>query len=129
MFTVNEIHQAHAKVKSGADFPTYIQELKKLGVISFETWIKDSHTLYFGKNGYSVQSTAQYPDLYIEENCTKEPFIQYLKLHQQGKTDYFAFCNNCAETGIEKWIVSLETLTCTYYDKNANEILKEEIPA
>ena len=37
MFTVKEIHEAHAKVKSGADFPKYIQEIKKMGVKSFET--------------------------------------------------------------------------------------------
>jgi len=38
MFTVEQIESAHGKVKSGADFPNYIQEIKKLGVVSFETW-------------------------------------------------------------------------------------------
>jgi len=37
MFTVKEIQEAHAKVKSGADFPKYIQEIKKMGVTGFET--------------------------------------------------------------------------------------------
>lgn len=39
MFTVEQIEQAHGKVKSGADFPKYIQEIKALGVTSFETWV------------------------------------------------------------------------------------------
>ena len=34
MFTVNQIKEAHSKVKSGADFPAYIQDIKKLGVYS-----------------------------------------------------------------------------------------------
>ena len=39
MFTVEQIESAHEKVKSGADFPHYIQEIKKIGVLSFETWV------------------------------------------------------------------------------------------
>lgn len=31
MFTVEQIETAHAKVKSGADFPNYIKEIKELG--------------------------------------------------------------------------------------------------
>ncbi len=129
MFTVNEIEQAHAKVKSGVDFPKYIQEIKKMGVTGFETWVKDSHTNYFGKNDFSVQSDAQYPDLIISDNLDKDQFAHYLKIHQQGKTDYFTFCNHCAETGVEKWIVDLASLTCTYYDKKDNLVLTEQIPA
>ena len=32
MFTVEQIKAAHSKVKSGADFPSYIKEIKSLGV-------------------------------------------------------------------------------------------------
>jgi uncharacterized protein YbcV (DUF1398 family) len=45
-----------------------------------------------------------------------------------GKTDYLTFCNDCAKSGIEKWIVRLEEMTCTYYDKAGNDILVEKIP-
>ncbi len=128
MFTVNEIHEAHAKVKSGADFPKYIQEIKKMGVTSFETWVKDSHTNYFGANNFSTQSEAQYDDLTISDNLNKDEFARLLKIHQQGETDYFTFCNHCAETGVEKWVVDLNALTCTYYDKKGNEVLTEQIP-
>lgn len=31
-------------------------------------------------------------------------------------------------TTIEKWIVSLHALTCTYYDKKGNLVLTEQIP-
>lgn len=52
MSTVAQIEQAPQKVKSGADFPKYIQEIKAMGVLSFETWVKDSHTVYEGAKGY-----------------------------------------------------------------------------
>jgi uncharacterized protein YbcV (DUF1398 family) len=128
MFTIQQIQEAHSNVKSGADFPTYIQDLKKLGVHSFVTYVVDSHTEYWGENNYHTASTARYANLNIADEGNKEQFINYLKIHQQGATDYITFCNHCAETGIEKWIVDIEKLTCTYYDLAGNEILAELIP-
>jgi len=128
MFTVEQIHQVHEKVKSGADFPKYIQEIKSLGVTAFETWVKDSHTDYHGKDNYHTSSKAMYESLIIADTVDKEKFEHYLKIHQQGKTDYFTFCKHCAETGIEKWIVYLDEMTCTYYDKADHQVLMEKIP-
>ncbi len=128
MFTVAQIKEAHSKVKSGADFPKYIQEIKALGVLGFETWVRDSHTVYFGSDNFTTKSEAMYEDLEINNVSNKDVFVEKLKSHQRGETDYFTFCKDCAETGIEKWIVSLEKMTCIYYDKIGNEILVEQIP-
>jgi uncharacterized protein YbcV (DUF1398 family) len=128
MFTVDQIKAAHSKVKSGADFPKYIQEIKALHVIAFETWVKDSHTEYFGVNEFRTSSKPMYEDMVVAHSSDKTKFKHYLKIHQQGETDYLTFCKHCAETGIEKWIVCLDKMTCTYYDKAGNEILVEEIP-
>ena len=128
MFTVEQIELAHSKVKSGADFPKYIQEVILLGVRNFETWVSDSHTEYFGDNNFKTSSNAQYENLTIAEKSNSELFISKLKSHQRGETDYFRFCKDCAETGIEKWIVDLDKMTCTYFDKANQEILVEVIP-
>lgn len=127
MFTVEQIQAAHSKVKNGADFPNYMQDIIQLGVISFETFVKDSHSVYFGKNNFTAKSKAKYSDLEISETVNKEQFILDLKLHQKGDTDYMAFCKDCAKSGIEKWIVKMSDMTCTYYDKSGNEILEEVI--
>lgn len=128
MFTVEQIKAAHSKVKSGADFPEYIQDIKQLGVTAYETWVVDSHTEYFGKDHYKTKSGPMYKNLVIADDSNKEKFGHCLKIHQQGKTDYLTFCKDCAETGIEKWFVLLDAMTCTYYDKEGNEILVEQIP-
>ncbi|HVY75468.1 MAG TPA: DUF1398 family protein [Puia sp.] len=128
MFTVEQIKAAHARVKTGADFPAYIKEIKVLGVTGFETWVVDSHTVYFGNDNYQTRSQPMYDHLDIADRCEKDKFSHYLKIHQEGKTDYRAFCHHCAETGIEKWIVSLQAMTCTYFDKAGNSILVEQIP-
>jgi uncharacterized protein YbcV (DUF1398 family) len=129
MFTINQVKEAHSKVKSGADFPNYVQDIIKLGVNSYETFVTDGHTRYQGNNHFSIQTDAKYPVLHIADQSDKLQFQQDLKAHQQGKTDYSTFCADCAKSGIEKWTVDMSAMTCTYYDKAGNEILVEIIPA
>ena len=128
MFTAEQIKSAHSKVKSGADFPAYIQDIKKLGVTYYETFVTDGHTDYFGANDYKTSSTSKYEKLTIAEKSNIEQFKIDIKAHQEGKTDYLTFCDDCAKSGLEKWAVCMEKMTCTYYDKAGNEILVEEIP-
>ncbi len=128
MFTVEQINEAHGKVKSGADFPAYIQDIKKLGVSYYETFVSDGHTEFYGANNYKTASPAKFEPLSIAGTCEKEQFKADLKEHQQGKTDYPTFVRISANLGIEKWAVSIQQMTCTYYDKSGNEILVENIP-
>jgi uncharacterized protein YbcV (DUF1398 family) len=128
MFTVEQIRLAHSKVKSGADFPAYIQDLKELEVTYYETFVEDGHTDYYGANDYKTSTTAKYDTLAISATSNEEQFVTDLKTHQQGKTDYLTFCNDCAKSGVKKWEVCMDKMTCTYYDKAENEILVEQIP-
>jgi uncharacterized protein YbcV (DUF1398 family) len=128
MFTLDQIKAAHSKVKSGADFPAYIQELIGLGLKKYESFVADGHTVYHGAERYSITSEPGYDAKDIVTESNKEQFIADLKEHQQGKTDYATFCSDCAKNGVEKWIVDMEQMTCTYYDKRGNEILEEQIP-
>ncbi|MCF8428417.1 MAG: DUF1398 domain-containing protein [Bacteroidia bacterium] len=128
MFTVEEIKLAHSKVKSGADFPAYIQDIKKIGVTYYETYVTDGHTDYFGSNQYKTSSPAKYNLLAIAEMANIPSFKMELKEHQQGKTDFQTFIEMCAKYGVEKWTVSIDKMTCTYYDMANNEILVEGIP-
>lgn len=128
MFTTEQIKKAHSKVKSGADFPSYIKEIKAMGVAYYETYVSDGHTDYYGINDYKITSEARYDGLPISETVHREQFKLDLKSHQQGKTDYPTFIKMCAAFGIEKWKVCMSKMTCTYYDKAGSEILVEEIP-
>ncbi len=128
MFTIDQIKAAHSKVKSGADFPAYIQDLIQLGVTSYETFVADGHTDYYGANDYKAIAPAKYSSLAVKETSDAEQFKKDLKAHQQSKTDYMTFCNDSAKSGIEKWAVSMDKMTCTYFDKAGKEILVEQIP-
>jgi len=128
MFTLDQIIAAHAKVKSGADFPAYIQEMRLLGVQSYEHFAADGHIQYYGAHGFTMAADAKWPALEIAETGSAEKLKHALFIHQQGQTDYPTFCSQSAEAGVEKWTVDMIKMTCTYYDKASNEILVEAIP-
>lgn len=128
MFTLEQIKTAHSKMKSGTDFPSYINDIKQLGVIGYETYVSDGHTDYFGENDFKTSTVTKYDTLGIADNSNAEQFKIDLKAHQQGQTNYPTFCSDCAKSGIEKWTVRMDKMTCTYYDKSSNEILVEIVP-
>ncbi len=129
MFTIEQINAAHSKVKSGADFPRYIRELNSMGVDSYETYVTDGHTIYFGTDNYSINSGPKYAALNVAGVSDALQFQLDLKAHQQGHTDYPAFCKHCAHSGVEKWRVDMAAMTCTYFSKTGQVLLAENIPA
>jgi uncharacterized protein YbcV (DUF1398 family) len=128
MFTLQQIQEAHSKVKSGADFPAYVSDLKQLGLAGYVAFVSDGHTTYFGNNDFQITSSAKYESLEISSNLDKAQFVSELKAHQQGKTDFLTFCKDCAKSGINKWILDFNKMTCTYFGKDENEVLTEQIP-
>lgn len=127
MFTIDQIQAAHAKVKTGADFPKYIQELIALGIHSYDTFVLDGHAVFYG-NGQQLSSNAKYPEINITPESNTEKFARFLKRHQQGETNYLIFCGHAAETGVQKWTVDTAAMTCTYFDSEGNMMLSEAIP-
>jgi len=128
MFSIEQIKEAHSDVKSGVDFPAYVQKINRIGVTKYETYTLDGHSLYMGKDGFRIESSAIYTPLQVSEQSNKDQFQQDLKANQTGKTDFITFCNDSARSGIEKWVVDTAAMTCTYYDKAGNEVLVEKVP-
>ena len=128
MFTLAQIESAHSDVESGKNFPAFAKTIKELGVQTFETFVEDGSSIYKGNDGYEVSGVQQYAPLLIYGIVNPEKFIADLRNHQQGNTDFFQFCKDCADSGIFKWIVNLNAKTCTYYDGEGNNIFEEKIP-
>ncbi len=128
MFTIEQIKATHAKVKSGVDFPAYIQEMKALGVTAYEHFVSDGHIEYYGVDDFKITADAKWPTMDFAEPESVEKLKQALSVHQQGQTDYPIFCSWAAEAGVEEWIINITGMTCTYYDKKNNEMLVEAIP-
>ena len=128
MFSLHQIKEASAKVKSGKDFPVYVQDLMKTGVTEYVTFVRDGHTVYFGEEDFSIQSEEKYDPIMVASETDSEKFIHYLKDHQLGLSDFKTFCKQAAEAGVDRWDVDINDMTCTYYDKAGKKILEENIP-
>src|SRR5690348_3919439 len=111
MFTIEQIKAAHAKVKSGADFPDYVKELIQLGVNEYTTLVSDGNTEFKGNDNYKVSSGAKYTALPVAKTCNTAQFKRDLLTHQQGGTDFPTFCSDCAKSGIHRWVVDFRGKT------------------
>lgn len=129
MFTIDQITSVHSRVKSGADFPQYIRDLKELGVTCYVAFVEDGRVDYYGNHLQVLEVTGKYDAIVVSDTLNAETFKKELSAHQQGKTDYPDFIRMCAETGISTWEVDIRNLTCTYFDQAGNEVLQEQIPA
>lgn len=127
MFTLDQIKAAHSKVKSGADFPAYVKEIKALGVQQYTTHVHDRHTDYEGAGGFRVSSPAGELRLTIAGTTDRTAFQSALKQHQQGNTDFPTFLADCARYGIANWVVRMDAMTCTYYGVAGEEVLVEAV--
>jgi uncharacterized protein YbcV (DUF1398 family) len=127
MFTLEQITTAHSKVRSGADFPAYIQEMKALGITRYDAFVGDGHVDYFGE-GHLVNGPAKYEARDIVSVPNTDLFKSELRAHQEGKTDYPTFIAMCADTGVYKWTINMEHMTCNYFDSDGNSVLVEQIP-
>lgn len=129
MFTQQELASAHAKVKSGADYPRYVQELKHLGVLTYDFMVENGQNIFFGEEGHSVQMPAKYASLTVASASSRERLKQVIAIHQQGQTDFSTFCVQAAEAGVEKWVSDLQKMAVIYLDKQGDEMLVEPIPS
>ena len=128
MFTLTQIKTAHSKVKSGADFPSYINELSTLGVTQYVHMVANGCIEYGSVTRYSILSDAKWDAIDIAKIASKELLQHALTIHQQGQTDYLTFCKQAATAGVQKWIVDITAMTCTYYDCNNTTMITEVIP-
>jgi uncharacterized protein YbcV (DUF1398 family) len=127
MFTITQIKEAHSNVKSGEDFPAYIQDLIELGVQGYDTFVNDGRMEYYGADNFRVSETDTYESISIAPSANKERFIEFLVMHQDGQSDYITFCQHAAQCGIAKWSVNIIGMSCTYFDQLGSAILIEKI--
>jgi uncharacterized protein YbcV (DUF1398 family) len=128
MFTLGQIHEASKKVKSGADFPPFIQDLKAIELTHYDNDVANGRTIYFGKNNFSIQVEPKYAAKSIQANSSADKLKHSISIHQQGQTDYPTFCDEAAEAGVEKWTTHRLDMTVTYLDQQGKILTVEPIP-
>jgi len=128
MFTLQQMKAAHAKVKSGVDFPAYVHEIKQLGLLHYDFLVDNGQTEYHGANGFQVNGDGTYFPKTISIQSSSIAVRQIIAEHQQGKSDFLTFCHLVADAGVKKWVVDTQAMMCTYYDLAGNSMVAEPIP-
>lgn len=105
MFTLEQIHDLHFRLGRAATLFEYMRALSALGVDSYDSYLTDGHSEYFGERGYTVVSAATHPPLPIAEKTNREDFLKHLQRHERGETTYLELSEGLAASGIEKWTV------------------------
>ena len=87
-----------------------------------------AHIVYHGANGFIISGPAMWEVREINTKGNATQLRDIISTHQQGQTDYITFCHQVAEAGVEKWVIDIPRLTCSYYDLAGNEMVVEPIP-
>jgi len=129
MITQDQIRQAAEKVKSGADFPRFIQDLKALGITHYDTYVDNGSTCYYGAGDDRLETPGKYPAVDVQPVGAVGQLQAALASHQQGHTDYPTFCRQAAVAGVASWTTRLVEMTVSYCDKQGAVLLVEDIPS
>jgi uncharacterized protein YbcV (DUF1398 family) len=127
MFTLEQINEIHDRLGRAESLAQYVKALNAIGVETYDSYILDGHSEYFGRSGYKVVSPPVHEMLTIADISDREQFLKHLNLHNQGKTSYLEMSKGLAESGIEKWTVDTKNMTMAFYDKRESEMLAETI--
>jgi uncharacterized protein YbcV (DUF1398 family) len=127
MFTLDQINDIHERLGKQATLPEYLRALKAIGVDTYDSFITDGHSEYFGKDNQKVVSSPVHKKLTIANTSNQESLLKHLSLHNQGKTDYMEMSQGLADSGTEKWSFDTSKMTITYYDKEGREMLVEAV--
>ncbi len=129
MFTLQEIKDAHSKVKSGADFPKYVHDLKKMEMSHYDFFVADGHAKYVHNNGEFIESPAIYEDKAISSTSDATLLKHIIKIHQNGETDFMTFCQQSADAGVVLWRTDVTNMKVIYLNDKNEEMVVEVVPS
>jgi uncharacterized protein YbcV (DUF1398 family) len=127
MFTLEQINEIHDRLGNAETLTQYLQALKAIGVETYDSFVADGHSEYFGKNDQKVVSPPAHETLTVAQTSNREKLIEHLDRHSQQKTSYLEMSKGLADSGVEKWTFDTNNMTITYCDKAGNEMFAEAI--
>jgi uncharacterized protein YbcV (DUF1398 family) len=127
-FTDPDIRAAYARTRTGADFPKLIQDLKKLGIVSYDHMLESGSNVFHGRHGQFVSLSNMGPSVFVSDEPDVELLKRHISDHQKGLTNYPVLCGLAGEAGVAKWTSDLLAMTCTYFDKAGRKLHAELIP-
>jgi uncharacterized protein YbcV (DUF1398 family) len=127
-FTEEGIRAAYARTRTGADFPRLIQDLKKLGIVSYDHMVEFGSNVFRDRHCQSASLRKMGLSVPVSDSADVELLKRHISDHQSGLTNYPELCGLAGAAGVEKWTSDLLAMTCTYFDKSGRRMHEELIP-
>lgn len=100
MFNLNQINELHDRFGKKSTLHEYLLALNAIGIDKFDSFVTDGYSEYYGVDNQMIISLPVHEKYIIAQTSNKEALPSHLKLHEQGKTDYFEIPKGLAESGI-----------------------------
>jgi len=127
MFTWAQIEDLHSRLGRADSLGDYLRGLAGLGIVRFDSYVTDGHSEFFGADGHHVVSPAHHAVLAVAEVSDRDAFLAHLRDHAEGRTSYVEMSEGLADSGAEKWVGDTEALTLTYWGRDGQVLLVDEV--
>ena len=127
MFTLEQINDIHDRAGNEETLALYLRELRAIGVATYDSYINDGHSVYFGIDGQQLESPPAHEKFDVADTSDREAFLQQMSLVEQGKLGYVEMSRAFAGSGVEKWTFDTQKMTLTYYGIDGSVMLAEDI--
>jgi uncharacterized protein YbcV (DUF1398 family) len=65
--------------------------------------------------------------LCVAKDSDRVAFLNHLRRHEHGETNYMEMSEVLADSGVQRWTVDTHAMTMTFYDTMGVVLLVEEI--
>lgn len=127
MFTQEMIFHLRSKVHTYFDLPRLVQQLKRIGITSYETFVTDFTTCYKGNtaNEVVVPGTSSYT---ISNDTDTHILRDALFAYKQNLISGKDFYDSLARAGVHSFVVDTVNLYIEYYDKKHELLVHTTLP-
>jgi uncharacterized protein YbcV (DUF1398 family) len=109
-------------------YPTYVQQLKEIGVAFYEVRMRDRCRKFTSKSGQELMLTIGLPEVEVAEEFDYEAVKSAITRTQAGLTGYPAFLSEIAAAGVHSYRADLEAMRISYSGVKSADIYTEVIP-
>ena len=127
MFTREQIEELHRRLGNAETLSDYVRSLATLGVVRYDSFVSDGHSEYLGPDSHRVISPPAHDDLSVAEDSDRDAFVDHLRRHEQGETNYLEMSKGLADSGVERWTVDTHAMTITFLGRSGEVLLVDQL--
>lgn len=127
MPTLEQIEKIHDELGNARSLSSYLQALRGIGVVSYESFIHDGHSEYLCDDGQTLASESTHEELAISEAVDTGRFLEVLDQSAEEEIGYLDMSKGLAESGVDRWKFDTQEMTMAYLDKAGETLLNEHI--